>query len=59
MLEDDIKDSFVTDWNNNNNNELVVCIRGCAEELQRWSRRKRARFKEEIHEYEVEMEYCR
>ncbi|MCI05437.1 endonuclease/exonuclease/phosphatase family protein, partial [Trifolium medium] len=59
LQEEDIREVVTDGWNNGGTNEIVDRLTHCAGKLQRWGRRKRKRFKEEIMEKEVEMERYR
>jgi hypothetical protein len=59
LLEDDIGDVVHEGWNEGNSLEITHKLSHCADKLQRWGRRKKRRFKEEVVEHEVEMEKYR
>ncbi|XP_058755376.1 uncharacterized protein LOC131628564 [Vicia villosa] len=57
LLEQDIQDVVEVGRGPNIGMEISDRLGGCAEELRRWSRRKRSRFREEVQECENEMEH--
>jgi sulfite reductase beta subunit-like hemoprotein len=58
-LEEDIGEVVHEGWNDGNGLEITHRLTQCADKLQRWGRKKRKRFKEEIVEHEAEMERFR
>jgi hypothetical protein len=58
-LEDNIGDVVQEGWNGGNGQEITHRLSHCADKLQRWGRRKKKRFKEDILEHEVVMERLR
>jgi hypothetical protein len=59
LKEEDIDEVVVEGWNSGVGTEIVHRLTHCADKLQRWGRRKKKRFKEEIMEYGAEMESSR
>jgi hypothetical protein len=59
LKEEEIGEVVNEGWNHGEGLEIVHRLTHCADELQRWGRRKKRRFKEEIKEYEEEMERTR
>ncbi|PNX98658.1 ribonuclease H, partial [Trifolium pratense] len=59
LKEDDIDDVVGMAWEREMSAEVVEKIGVCADELQRWGRRKRMRFKEEVETCSEEMEKLR
>jgi hypothetical protein len=59
LKEEDIDEVVVEGWNSGVWTEIVHRLTHCADKLQRWGRRKKKRFKEEIMEYGAEMESSR
>ncbi|GAU30590.1 hypothetical protein TSUD_392810 [Trifolium subterraneum] len=59
LKEEDIGEVVNEGWDSGEGNEITQRLSHCAEKLQRWGRRKRKRFKEEIMELEAEMERLR
>ncbi|GAU43015.1 hypothetical protein TSUD_28340 [Trifolium subterraneum] len=50
LKESDLEDVVVEGWGGRENLEVVDRVTRCANKLQRWGKRKRVRFKEEIDE---------
>jgi hypothetical protein len=59
LLEEDIGDVVYDGWNDGIGIELTHRLAHCADKLQRWGRRKKRRFRDEILEHEAEMERFR
>jgi hypothetical protein len=59
LKEEDIDDVVIEGWNSGEGVEIVHRLGRCADKLQRWGRRKKKRYKEEILDYEAEMERLR
>ncbi|KAK2390980.1 hypothetical protein QL285_064484 [Trifolium repens] len=59
LLEEDIGEVVHEGWNDGNGLEITHRLTHCADKLQRWGRKKRRRFKDEIIEHEAEMERLR
>lgn len=59
LLEEDLAVTVANGWNCGTSTELGDIIEGYADELQRWSRRKRSHFKEEVKDCEEEMDFYR
>jgi chemotaxis protein histidine kinase CheA len=59
LKEEEIGEVVTEGWNNGEGLEIVHRLTHCADELHRWGRRKKRRFKEEIKEFEEEMEHTR
>ncbi|GAU14634.1 hypothetical protein TSUD_96980 [Trifolium subterraneum] len=59
LKEEDIGEVVNEGWDMGEGSEITQRLSHCAEKLQRWGRRKRKRFKEEIKEHEAEMERLR
>ncbi|GAU27412.1 hypothetical protein TSUD_356480 [Trifolium subterraneum] len=59
LKEEDIEEVVNVGWNHGEDLEIIHRLTHCADELQRWGRKKRRRFKEEIKEHEEEMERTR
>jgi hypothetical protein len=58
-MEDDIGEVVHVGWNDGNGLDIIHRLTHCADKLQRWGRKKKRRFKEEILEHEAEMERFR
>jgi hypothetical protein len=58
-LEDDIEEVVHEGWYDGNGLQLTHRLSHCADKLQRWGRKKKRRFKDEILEQEAEMERFR
>ncbi|GAU32101.1 hypothetical protein TSUD_358070 [Trifolium subterraneum] len=54
-LEDDVDDVVATGWRANRESGVVDKLACCAENLYKWGRRKKIRFKDEVAGYEAEM----
>jgi hypothetical protein len=59
LKEPDLEETVIDGWGVNENIEMVDRIARCANKLQRWGRRKRVKFKEEINACVREMEVLR
>jgi hypothetical protein len=59
LLEDDIGEVVQEGWNDGNGLEIMHRLTHCADKLQRWGRKKKRRYKDEIVAHEVEMERFR
>jgi hypothetical protein len=59
LLEEDIGEVVQEGWNDGNGLEITHRLTHCADKLQRWGRKKKRRFKDEILEHEAEMERFR
>jgi hypothetical protein len=59
LKEEDIEEVVHEGWNDGEGLELTGRLSQCADKLQRWGRRKKKRFKDEILEHEAEMERFR
>jgi ribonuclease HI len=59
LKEDDIEEVVNEGWNDREDLGIIHRLTHCADTLQRWGRRKKRRFKEEIKEHEEEMERTR
>jgi endonuclease/exonuclease/phosphatase family metal-dependent hydrolase len=59
LKEPDLEETVIDGWGVNENIEMVDRIARCANKLQRWGRRKRVKFKEEINTCVREMEALR
>jgi hypothetical protein len=59
LMEEDIGEVVNEGWNVGDSLEITNRLSHCADKLQKWSRRKRKRFKEEILEHETTMERLR
>jgi hypothetical protein len=59
LKEEDIDDVVIEGCNSGEGVEIVHRLGRCADKLQRWGRRKKKRYKEEILDYEAEMERLR
>ncbi|GAU45872.1 hypothetical protein TSUD_240840 [Trifolium subterraneum] len=59
LKDDDIEEVVNEGWKIGEGLEIVHRLTHCADELQRWGKRKKRRFREEIKEYEEEIECTR
>jgi hypothetical protein len=59
LLEEDIGEVVHDGWNDGNGLEITHRLSHCDDKLQRWGRRKKRRFKDEIVEHEAKMESLR
>jgi DNA polymerase/3'-5' exonuclease PolX len=59
LKEPDLEETVIDGWGVNENIEMIDRIARCANKLQRWGRRKRVKFKEEINTCVREMEALR
>ncbi|GAU34086.1 hypothetical protein TSUD_255820 [Trifolium subterraneum] len=59
LKEDDIEEVVNEGWDVGDGIEITQRLTHCAEKLQRWGRRKKKKFKEEIMEIEADMERLR
>jgi hypothetical protein len=59
LLEEDIGEVVHEGWNDGNGLEITHRLTHCADKLQRWGRKKKRRFKDEILEHEAKMERLR
>ncbi|WJX23528.1 hypothetical protein P8452_12731 [Trifolium repens] len=59
LKEEDIVEVVESGWYKDPSAEVTEKVLSCADELQRWGRRKRSRFKEEVEACSAEMEFLR
>jgi hypothetical protein len=58
-LEEDIGEVVQDGWNDGNGMDIMHRLTHCADKLQRWGRKKKRRYKDEIVAHEAEMERYR
>ncbi|CAJ2669980.1 unnamed protein product [Trifolium pratense] len=59
LKEPDLEETVIDGWGANDNVAIVDRVARCANKLQRWGKRKRVKFKQEIEECVREMEALR
>ncbi|CAJ2637115.1 unnamed protein product [Trifolium pratense] len=59
LKEPDLEETVIDGWGANDNIAIVDRVARCANKLQKWGKRKRVKFKQEIEECVCEMEALR